>query len=606
MGFKEVQAKANEIRQAVLESSALVGARDGSKVVGVDVPVGLGLTTYAKSLTAEAERLKNSSMFKILFMGTFKNGKSTTINALLGGDLLPVGATATTAVISQVVYGEDTNTVKVFHEDGGTPEALSMNRFMEEYRLSDDDLVMIENEGGTDRFKDIDYVMLESNLELFKDGVQFIDSPGLGEAVARTKTTNKFIPQANAIVFLLDAMKLFSDEEKKFIKKHFVNVAQKPRNVFFLVNRINQLNSDADREAVKHQVQLMLKSVFTDDNGYNQALYNERVFFVNSYGALQMQKEGQVPVGTGIPEFKTALEKFLTSEDRVVAKYKSVMANMAGVYVSAERQIQENTSLLRQDVSVLEANRAAAESKLNELSKRVEGMEKSIERTRKNITNKVINSLETFVKVDLVNDWAAYAANCEEHFGILDMFKLALPFVSEDTKQDILAPMVEFVNKYVTGKLEDWGESVPLLIDSDISALQDDLEDQSVEFDLKLDQAKAIFSGADSSRWQGAGANKLQLALSLIQGDVSVAVENAAGGNFSWGDFFKRYVIQGVINIMIFSLIGGGVPGFIVSTVVEMIQLGINAHSVQSRILNGLAEGLFPKIGNELMKNGPK
>jgi len=123
---------------------------------------------------------------------------------------------------------------------------------------------------------------------------------------------------------------------------------------------------------------------------------------------------------------------------------------------------------------------------------------------------------------------------------------------------------------------------------------------------LKLDQAKAVFSGADASGWNGKGANKLQLALSLIQGDVSVAVENAAGGNFSWGDFFKRYIIQGVINIMIFSLIGGGVPGFIVATVVEMIQLGINAHSVQSRILNGLAEGLFPKIGDELMKNGPK
>ena len=91
MGFKEVQEKANDIRQAVAESSLLVGEKNGSKVAGVEVPVGLGLTTYAKSLSTEAERLKNSSMFKILFMGTFKNGKSTTINALLGGDLLPGG-----------------------------------------------------------------------------------------------------------------------------------------------------------------------------------------------------------------------------------------------------------------------------------------------------------------------------------------------------------------------------------------------------------------------------------------------------------------------------------------------------------------------------------
>lgn len=606
MGFKEVQTKANDIRQAVIESSMLVGVKNGSTVANVNVPVGLGLTTYAKNLSIEAERLKNSSMFKILFMGTFKNGKSTTINALLGGDLLPVGATATTAVISQVVFGENSNEVKVFHENNDNPQVLPMSRFLQEFRLSDEDIAMIESEGGTDRFKDIDCVMLESNLEIFKDGVQFIDSPGLGEAISRTKTTNKFIPQANAIVFLLDAQHLFSAEEKKFIMKHFVNVDPKPRNVFFLVNRMNQLNDDTAREAVKRQVQVMLKSVFTEDTGYNQALYEERVFFVNSYGALQMQKAGQNPVGTGIPEFKNALEKFLTSEDRIIAKYKSVMANIAGVYVTADQQIKENAMLLKQDVSVLEANREAAEVKLNELSNRVKSMENSIERTKKSITNKVLNSLETFVKVDLVNDWAAYAERCDEHFGILDMFKLAIPFVSEETKQNILNPMVEFVNKYVTDKLEDWGNSIPLLINSDIEALQDDLNDQSIEFDLKLDQAKAIFSGANSSGWNGKGANKLQLALSLIQGDVSVAVENAAGGNFSWGEFFKRYIIQGVINIMILSLIGGGVPGFIVATVVEMIQLGINAHSVQSRILNGLADGLFPKIGDELMKNGPK
>lgn len=224
---------------------------------------------------------------------------------------------------------------------------------------------------------------------------------------------------------------------------------------------------------------------------------------------------------------------------------------------------------------------------------------------KKSITNKVLNSLENLVKVELINDWPAYAADCDEHFGILDMFKLALPFVSEETKQNILKPITGYVNKYVTDKVKDWGDSIPLLIDSDIEALKEDLDDQSFEFDLELDQAKAIFSGADATTWKGKGANKLQLALSLIQGDVSVAIENAAGGNFSWGEFFKKYIVQGIINIMLFSLIGGGIPGFIVAAVVEMVQLGIHAHSAQSRIMNSLAEGLFPKIAEELMTNVP-
>lgn len=606
MGFREVQEKAAEIHQAVAESSILIGSKSGKIVKGVSAPVGLGMHTYSQSLSTEAENLKSSSMFKILFMGTFKNGKSTTVNALLGDDLLPVGATATTAVISKVVYGDEESLVTIYKEGSETPEKLPMSRFLEEYRLTDEDFEMIESEGGTDRFKDIDHVVLESGLEIFKDGVQFIDSPGLGEAVARTKTTNKFIPQANAIVFLLDATKLFSQDEKAFIRKHFVNVDTKPRNVFFLVNRINMLNSDADRESVKHQTELMLKGVFTGAHGFDKELYDKRVFFVNAYEALQMQKKGCAPLDTGIPEFKDALEQFLTSEDRVIAEYQPVVANMAGIYIAADKQIKENTLLLKKDVSVLEANRDAAETKLNELQNEITGMERVFEHGRKSITEKVLNGLETLVKVDLVNDWPAYVERYDDSFGITDMIRLAMPFgVSEERKEEILAPMVRFVNEYIENKLEAWSESIPILIADDIAVMQDELKDKTVGFDLKLDQARAIFAGTNSAGWQGQGANKLQLALSLIQGDISVAVENNAGGNFTWGEFFKKYLVQAVINIMIASLVGGGIPGLLAFVIVETVQMGLNAGTARNRLLNGFAEKLFPKISNKLMENVP-
>ena len=604
MGFHEVQAKANEIQQAVAESSVLIGPRPGKTVDGVAVPTGLGMNTLSQNLEAEAERLKNSSLFRILFMGTFKNGKSTTINALLGGDLLPVGVTATTAVISQVVYGEALDTVKVFHEGRNQPEILSMGKFLEEYRLTDEDVIAIEDEGSADRFKDIDSVVLESNLALFRDGVQFIDSPGIGEAISRTKTTNKFIPQANAIVFLLDASHLFSQEEKTFITKHFARVDPKPRNVFFLVNRINTLSSDAEREQVIHQTELMLKPVFTGENGYDATLYDKRVFFVNAYGALEAAKSGTSAAGTGIPEFKAALEDFLTSEDRVIAKYKPVMGNMASVYVAADKELKENTKLLEKTADELKENRDKAEEKLKELEKDISGMEKLLDRSKKNITNKVLTSLENLVKVDLAGEWPAYASKYDDKFGILDMIKLALP-LGEDKKEEILRPMVSFVNRYVEDKLEAWSESVPVLIADDIAQMRDELSDKSAGFDIKLDQAKAIFAGADTTGWNGQGANKLQLALSLIQGDVSVAVENSAGGNFSWGEFFKRYVMQAVINIMIMSLVGGGVPGLLVAAAVEVVQMGLHSGSTRDRLLNGFAEKLFPKIGEKLMQNGP-
>jgi len=561
------------ICDAISECASLLGEGDCSSIVGQNI-AGLGFTALAASVHSAAERLKNDNMFKILFVGACTSGKSTTVNALLGEDLLPMSATAATAVISRVVYGENTNTVKVFHEDNHFPETLAMDKFMDDYCLSDDDLIMIENEGGTDRFKDIDYVLHESNSEFLKNGVQVIDTPSLFEAVARTKTTNKFMLQANAMVFLIDACKLFSDEEKKFIRKHFVNAEPKPRNVFFLVNRINCVHSDADREAVKRHVQMMLKLVFTEDFGYNQALYDERVFFGDSYGALQKRKAGEIPYGTGFPEFMGALERYLASDSHLISKYESVITHMRDIYMISENWIKDNTALLKQDVTVLEANRAKTESVLNELSKRIESMEKFIERAKKNITNKILNSLETFVEDDLVNDWVTYAADCDEHFGILDMFKLALPFVSEETKQNILNPMVEFVNKYVTNKLEDWGNGIPLLIDSDIAALQEDLEDQSMEFAQKLEQTEPVFKGSN---------NILKILAKIHSGRI-----------------IQEKIASDIHSIVIPSVIGVAAP--VICNACEcVVALGITPHSADDEILGKLGYVLFPYIGGRLI-----
>ena len=49
----------------------------------------------------------DSDAFRVMVLGTFKNGKSTFINALLGEDVLPAYATPTTAVINEIKYGRE-------------------------------------------------------------------------------------------------------------------------------------------------------------------------------------------------------------------------------------------------------------------------------------------------------------------------------------------------------------------------------------------------------------------------------------------------------------------------------------------------------------------
>lgn len=597
MGIKDFKKKSDEIQQAVEECGVLVGPV-GGKVEGVNTVAGLNRNTAAKMFRDKSEELKGS-MFKVLVMGTFKNGKSTTINALIGRELLPVGATAATAVISQVLYGTDTGHVKIFKNSSAIPEVMPLEQFMEEYKLTDEDMEIIEDTGGLDRFSDVDYVTLESEHELFRDGVQLIDSPGLGEAVSRTKTTNTFIPQANAVVFLLDATHLFSDLEKQYIKKHFAFADPKPRNVFFVVNRMNQTN---DPEAIQRQCKKILKPVFTVDEVFDEELYNSRVFFINAYGAFQMRKEGREPVGTGMVEFQAALEGFLSSNDKVLAKYQTALANMASVYKDAREEIANDRQLKEKSVDELQENRRKSEEKLKGLEEEVKSIEKTIEQTNKLVCMKILTDLEQFLSVDMPNTWLEHSEQFDEKFGITDMIKMALP-LKKETKEELLRPMVKFINEFIEEQMEVWGDRVSLIISPEIDTMQHDLKDKTEGFDLRLSQAMALFSGLDEAVTDDKKANKLQLALSLIQGDYSVAVENAAGGNFNWGEFAKKYAVQGVINIIVLSLMGGGLPGLIVALLVEVVQMQANKGKVRDKLLNGMAEKLFPTIADELLAN---
>lgn len=601
MGFAEVKEKADAIQKAVEESSVIIGANAKGNVPGVSVSTGLpGMESWATDLRKISEELK-ISIFKILCMGTFKNGKSTAINALIGKELLPVGVTACTAVISQVIYGADSSHVRVFKTGSSTPEVLTWERFNKEYKLSQEDKKLIDQDGKLDRFSDIDYVLLENNSELFRDGVIIIDSPGLEEAVSRTKATENFFPQANAIVLVLNALQLLSGKDRLFILQHFIAPDTKPRNVFFIVNRFNQLNNDQEREEVRQEAMEMLEPVFTVDGVLNRELMNNRVFFVNALGAYEMKKNGQVPVGTGMDEFQNALEKFLTSEDRILARYQSVVANMASVLVDAQRKISETKIAMTKPLAELEKNSAASQKKLDALDKDIKSMATTINRTEDLVKTKILSDLQLFLTVKMPENWKSHAAQYDTKFGITAMIKLALPFVSNARRQAILNPMVTFLNDFVEEQLFDWSNSITLLIAPHLADMQDELGDKSRDFSIKFDEARRIFTGAGSQNQQISGANKLQLILSLIQGDFSSAIENSAGGNFSWGEFVRRYVVQAVINILIVFIIGGGIPALIMLVIASLFKMGINANSTRDRILNAFADNLFPEIAEEML-----
>ncbi|HEY6794419.1 MAG TPA: dynamin family protein, partial [Kineosporiaceae bacterium] len=76
----------------------------------------------ARSVTELRQRLAGDG-FQVMVVGDFKRGKSTFVNALLGQRILPVKATPTTAVITQVRFSEEAAAF-LYRVEGEEPERI--------------------------------------------------------------------------------------------------------------------------------------------------------------------------------------------------------------------------------------------------------------------------------------------------------------------------------------------------------------------------------------------------------------------------------------------------------------------------------------------------
>lgn len=104
----------------------------------------------------------------IMVIGKFSTGKSTFINALLGGNLLKMEETPTTAMITKICYGEK-DIIKVVFDDN-TEKICSQREF---------DILTVTESGKEKNFhKNIKYIERQLPCEQLKN-FTIIDSPGL-------------------------------------------------------------------------------------------------------------------------------------------------------------------------------------------------------------------------------------------------------------------------------------------------------------------------------------------------------------------------------------------------------------------------------------------
>lgn len=275
-----------------LPKGALEGFRERKLDVGLavqdlaDVAQALGAATIHERVSTRLVKKLAEDRFHLVVVGEFNHGKTTFVNALLGAPALPTGVTPTTATIHHLNWGE-TPSAKIVHPNGeSTPiDFEAVRSFMV---------------GGEGKVSEVDRLEVSYPAPLLKERIVLVDTPGVNDlSLQRADITYSYIPQSDAVLFLLDAGQILKESERAFIQDKILGQARD--KIVFVVTKWDLLSPSEQEEAL----------AYTKTNLANFArLPSEPVVFPVS---AQRALAGDV-AASGMPPLLDWLTRFLAEQ----------------------------------------------------------------------------------------------------------------------------------------------------------------------------------------------------------------------------------------------------------------------------------------------------
>ena len=192
------------------------------------------------------------------------------------------------------------------------------------------------------------------------DGVSIVDSPGLEDKAVATELALDIAAKAQAIVYLCGE-RGFAEADREYFQEHFKG---NPGNVFFVLNKIDNIASDVQREQAIERVRNDLKACFTKaDGSIDEVLMKKRVFGLSALLALDARRgmafdedlQRDVAIDKQKAElkmqrsqfllFEQALQEFLTTDERCIAQYRKVIGTMLDTYNDAVEKVREDRTI---------------------------------------------------------------------------------------------------------------------------------------------------------------------------------------------------------------------------------------------------------------------
>ena len=325
---------------------------------------------YRQKLNDLASRY-SEGRFHLAVLGQFKRGKSTLLNALTGGPLLPVGVVPLTAAPTFLQYGEAAK-ITIQYQDGRPADEFAGASTAERSAF----LARFVTEKGNPKNKlGVAEVQVDLPVPILSGGVVLIDTPGIGSTYRHnTSATLNFLKQCDAALFLVSADPPITEVELAFLRQ----VSAKVPRLFFVLNKIDYLNEEELEEALA-----FYKHILSEELGW---ISDHPVFCVSARKGLEARTSTAADgwSASGMARLEAFLvdylarEKFTALTDAVCRRALELIdATLmeAGIVLQALKLPQQE---LEEKIGVFEQSLRQAESERRLIQDVLEGDKKRV------------------------------------------------------------------------------------------------------------------------------------------------------------------------------------------------------------------------------------
>jgi hypothetical protein len=452
-----------------------------------DAAARLGNTGLADQLARMVEQFRRN-VLRVAFVGHFDAGKSTLINALLGGRVLPAKIRPTTAVITVVGYGEDDVAWLHLRDPSRDPVVVPVAELAQHLVI----------DGRDDTPNPYDRVVLPHRADLLADGIELADTPGLGDAYrnsqARLDAVVRYVAAADAVVYVSTCNGFMGAQDQNFVYDVLQPIGH---GAMFVVGTwADALDDEPGGPAAARDY---LTGTIAE------IAPAERVFFVNGVGAVKAHESGdrEALAASGVPAFEAALRSYLVDRKAGVKLDRALLATRR-VADALTEEIAAQRDTLEKDADLVRNRCKAVEEQLPVLRNQRDSVQRSIAPIVARLEQEVQTSAAEFLgaTADSCAEWIAamdepQAVPLMEHFHFIARAKASAEAAANELTSRLQREVAAWQREKLTALVDEHLAELRRAVDPDLesaSALADQLE-------RTLDGKEGESGGAGSLRW---------------------------------------------------------------------------------------------------------